>query len=190
MPVTTTQILDDVIALTSRQDRRTLALSLLNTAVRELASRDFPKGILETTLNIASDDLSTSVSISALIRFRRFAYIRIAGTCVQLTKENAASMMGGGCLRQNAYWVAGDLLYYSLGQYAPALEVGYYTYPDVLTETAPANTNWYLDHFQSAITFRVCSSVFRLIGDDASANAYLAESMQSLKALEDGLLQE
>jgi hypothetical protein len=79
-------------------------------------------------------------------------------------------------MQTDCYFMAGTSMTYILSILDSSLEVGFYQYAPTLS--ADDDTHWMLEMIPWVITERAAAQIFRLIGDDASANYYEKSSME------------
>ena len=70
------------------------------------------------------------------------------------------------------YYIMGTSLKVSLAELASSLDVCYYQYPPVLTETLGNNEHWLLESAWSFIYNRAMARVYASIDDNSNADKY------------------
>lgn len=170
--------LKEILLLTKRPDKEVEALSAINRAILYCTIKgDFPKDLITQTIPVDASLYGATISMSALVRFRRFSYLKPTGRKYYLLPLDADKIFSPtNEVQKNKYNIAGTSLTYTLGELTPSLESSYYSYPitlDKLVNTA----HWMLDDMPYAIIDLAAARIFKSIGDDASAKSYEQSGM-------------
>jgi hypothetical protein len=180
------EAIDEILRITKRPERTIEALSNLNKAIAFFTLKaSFRMDYSETTLTLDPDsygqilDLSDpAISAPDIVRFRKVAWIRPTSRRYYLKEIDPGQILTpGGSVQTDRFYVAGSSLTITLSQLDDTLEMGYFSYAQILDATVN-NTHWMLDMMPWAITERASSQTFKSIGDDTSATFYEKSSME------------
>jgi len=177
-----------VLDITKRPDKTADTERAVNAALSFFCLKDsFAQDLIEQTLAIDPSKFGDTISLASLTRFRRFKYIKVTGVLGYLQPIGADKVFtGGSVMQKNCYYVAGTNLTYILPAQASSLEVGYYTYPSILSGN---NTHWMLDMFPNIIINRAAANIFKSIGDDNSFKIHNSLAMEEFLVLQGDLNQ-
>lgn len=172
-----------VLDNTGRPDKVVAAKAAINSAISLCCLKaNFARDLIEvTTTNVTSSLYNGAIDLTAYPRFRKIKYIRptsLARYLVHRTPEQIINITG--TVNTNSYWIAGTNLNWVTTVLTPTFEVGYYIYPDTLS--LDAGTHWTLDMLPMAIVDLATARLFRIIGDNASANIFEASAEVLYKA--------
>lgn len=167
------EALAEVIRITARPDKVVDATRYLNQAISYCVLKgNFPKDRVEGSLAINGTLFGDTVSISALVRFRRFTYIKPAGVRFYLTRMEADKIFTPkNQMQVNTYYLSGTNLTYILSTLTTSLEYEYLSYPLVLDDIVNT-THWLLDMIPEAIINLAAAKVFSRIGDEQAARTH------------------
>lgn len=167
------EAITEVTRVTARPDQSIEAASAINRAISYCTMRgEFNNDMIEGSIPIESNLYGNTIPLNSLTRFRRFKYVKPTGVRYYLSSIGSDKVFTPqGVTQKNVYYVAGGNLTYILAALSTQLEVGYYTYPQVL-DTVTNTTHWMLDSMPYVIIELAAAQVFRAIGDDSSAQQY------------------
>jgi hypothetical protein len=181
-----TEAVAEVVSITKRADKATEILSNINKAIAFWTLKaNFRKDYAETTLTLDPDtygqtlDLSDlAISTPDIVRFRKIAWLRPTSRRYYLKEIDPGQILTpGGQVQTNRFYMAGSNLTVTLSNLDATLEMGYFSYAQMLDLTTNTS-HWMLDMIPWAVTERAASQTFKSIGDDASATFYAASSME------------
>jgi len=174
-----TEVKTEILRMVARPEKSVEAIAAINKVLSFLTLKgEFPQDIIETTLTISSTLSAATIPLTALIRFRRFIYIKPTGARYYLTPIGADQVFTvGGKMQQNRYYIAGTNLTYTLSALNSSLEIAYLQASPVLTEVTGNDTHWMLVNMPYAIIDLAVAKLYRQIGDDASADRYEISGM-------------
>ena len=163
-----TEVVNEVITTTKRP-------TLINTIRRKVNGAinfysldcDFSRDLYEQLVSIDAAEYTQSVALSTLTRFRKFKYIKRAGTNRHLKLLSDCELFST-CDKRGRYYIAGSVVNLYMDTLASSLDVGFYQYPPVLTDAVTNRTHWMLDVNPFMIIERACADIFRDIGDEKS----------------------
>jgi hypothetical protein len=175
--MTLTEAIEEVISITKRADKRTEIISNINKAILYFTLKaSFAKDLVETSIPFSATDYAQSIDLTALAvpltRFRKWKYLRPTSRRYYLNFRDPTQVVGpNGVVQTDTFYMAGDTLIVALSQLDSTCEVGYYTYPAILSE-AGVTAHWMLTMCPWMVTERAASQTFKSIGDDVSATFY------------------
>lgn len=171
----TTEAIASVQTSTQRPDKDAEALEMINEAISVCTLRtDFSFDLVEDTLAIDATEYAQVVDISSLTRFRKFEYLRPTSRVRFLVPTDAQRLYSpAGSVQKDRYVIAGTNLTVVLSQLDSSLEIGYFRYAPILTESSGNNTHWMLDRMPFTIVNYAKARIFESIGDDASAKRFM-----------------
>ncbi len=175
------EAIEEVVGITKRPDKETEIASQLNKALAFYTLKaNFAQDLVEVSLAIDSEEYGQSIDLADfedVVRFRKFKFIRPLAQRYYLKPIDPEHVLTpGGQIQKDRYYVAGNIVTFTLSALDTSLEVGYYQYAPILTEAEDNNTHWMLDKMPWAITERAAAQIFKMIGDDASSRFYDASS--------------
>jgi hypothetical protein len=163
-----TEIVAEVVRVTKRPDKILDARREVNAAINFYSIDSFfDRDISEITLPISVGEYTQDIPFSDLPRFRKFQYIKRAGTLNYLSTLDKVKLFIRGCDIVDKYYITGPAVRISMKATAAALDIGYWQYPPILTDAAPEF--WQLEGNWPAVLDRAMAKVFANIGDDASS---------------------
>lgn len=167
------QVVQAVLDITKRPDKLADTERAVNASLSFFCLKEkFQQDLIEASIPISPSIYGATIPLSTLTRFRHFKYIKTPGSLSYLNRLGSDKIFTpGGIMQKNCYYVAGTNLTYILSTLAKSLEVGYYTYPAILSGT---QTHWLLDMIPQAVIDHAASKIFQLIGDDSSMKLHLA----------------
>lgn len=171
----TTEAIAEVRSSTKRPDKDTEALSAINQAISTCTMRDnWARDLVEDSITIDGTEYAQVIDISTLTtRFRKWKYLRPTSQRQFLVRADPTQIYSpSGSIQRNRYVQAGDNLTIVLANLDDSLEVGYYQYAPVLTESEGNNEHWMLDLMPYVIINFAKAAIFESIGDDASAKKF------------------
>lgn len=169
----------EVLRITKRPDKGVEAGAAINKAIFYCSLKgDFPRDTVEGSIAISPTSYGATIPIAALLRFRRFLYVKPTAVKYYLSMlEGSKIFTPKNQLQPDVYYTAGTNLTYTLSALAPALEVAYLTYPQAV-DAATNPTHWMLDAMPYAIVDLAAARVFQSIGDETSARVYEASGTE------------
>lgn len=177
-----TSVVEAVISLTKRPDKRTETERAVNSALSFFCLKEsFPQDMIEATLSIDPTLYGDTISIASLARLRKFAYVKPTGLKGYMMETSPEHLFTpGGLVQLNRYYRAGTFLTYTLRTLTNSLEVGYYVYPATLTGN---DTHWMLDMEPHAVIDKAAATIFKSTGDDKSFQIHEALATQMYDVL-------
>lgn len=184
------EISNNVIEITARPDKVGAIAVAINRAVHYATIiGNFHQDLVETSIPINPTLYADTISLAALVRFRRFKYVKPTGVKYYLTPLAPEYIFTPQrTIQPNKYYLSGTSMTYTLSTLCSQLEVGYYTYPPVLDSTTN-NHYWLLDACPYAIIDLAAAKIFADIGDEASAKRHEIDGMQMLLAFRGDVVQ-
>ena len=186
-----TQVVNEVLTITARPDRLTEIQSAVNGVLAKLILKtNFYKDLVEISVPVDANLYGDTVDLSTHVtRFRKIKYVKPAGVLCYLTPLPADKVFTpGGHVQRDVYYMAGLAMTYVLKEQTSSLEIGYYQYAPVLSDSSP--DHWFLEMLPWTIIDLAAARIFRSIGDEGSANAYERSGMDlyltAYKDFEDG----
>lgn len=179
--MTLTEAIEEVISITKRADKRAEITSNINKAILFFTLKaSFAKDLIETSIPFDSDAYAQSIDLTTLVspltRFRKWKYLRPTTRNYFLKFRDPLQIVGpNGNVQTDVFYMSGDTLIATLSQLDATCQVGYYTYPPILSE-AGVTAHWMLTMVPWMVTERAASMTFKSIGDDVSAKFYEASS--------------
>ena len=179
--MTLTEAIDEVISITKRADKRAEITSNINKAILYFTLKsNFAKDLVETSIPFDADEYAQNIDLTGLAvpltRFRKWKYLRPTSRSYFLSYRDPLHVVGpNGNVQTDVFYMSGDTLIAALSQLDATCEVGYYTYPPILSE-AGVTAHWMLTMVPWMVTERAASMTFKSIGDDNSARFYEASS--------------
>jgi len=166
-----------VQGIVARPDKVTEIEMAINTAISYCTLKgSFRNDLVEASISIDATLYGDTISLASLTRFRRFTYVKPTAVRYYMQPIGEDKIFTPkNQMQPNVYYIAGTSLTYTLSALATALEVGYLTYPAVLSGT---NTHWMLDIMPYAIIDLAAAYIFSSIGDDASARTHEGRGME------------
>lgn len=131
---------------------------------------------LEQTVVLDPLQYTQSFSKADLTRFRKFRFLKRGGTRSFLSLATPLEM-SKGCTGDK-YYEAGTNVNVSLSKLSATLDVGYYSYPAVLTSVPTNGAHWMLDMFPYMIIERAAAKVFEKMGDEKSMATYFSSARE------------
>jgi hypothetical protein len=178
-----TQAVSEVVDIIKRPD-------LINKARREVNSaisfytldNEFKRDYKEQAITLDGQEYTQQFLLSVMTRFRKFHYLKRGGTKKYLSLFSDAEMKAG-CTDRDKYYIAGTAVNISLAALAATLDVGYFMYPPVLTDSSLNRDHWLLEVAPYLIIDRAAAVTFRNIGDEKSMQAYAASAKEAYLAM-------
>jgi hypothetical protein len=166
-----TEAVAEVLSIVKRPDKIVDIRREVNAACNHFSADGcYEFDLHEQTLTLDPLEYSQAVAVSEMTRFRRFWYVKRAGTKQYLRKLDVAKLGRTDCDMRDRYYIVGTNLNINMTALAAALDVGFFRYPPLLTDAAP--TYWMLDHGPYMVIDRAAAKIFANIGDDASARRH------------------
>jgi hypothetical protein len=163
-----------VVDITARPDKVTAIKRAINFRIGLLSSiGDFKQDLAELDVDTASLGTSFTLQLSAFVRFRKFKYLRPSNRPAYITPIEPDNIFTKTvCDPRDRYYIAGNQVRVNMAAGSPVLQVGWYQYPEELTSDTA--TNWLLTAAPYAIIDGAAATIFKEIGDDASAQRHEA----------------
>lgn len=176
-----TEAVAEVLRIVKRPDKVTDIRREVNAAVNFFSvDSDFPRDLQEILQPITASEYTQAIALSTFTRFRKFRYIKRAGTREFLRRLNDSDLFDTKCDLRDRYYIAGTNVNISMTKLASNLDIGWYQYPPVLTDAAP--NYWMLEGNWNAVVNKAASVIFANIGEDSSARTHLAMATQAYGA--------
>lgn len=176
-------VVTEVMSIVKRPDKMAEVRSAVNATLQYCTTReDFARDLVEITVPIDPAAYAQSLSLSLFPRFRKFRYLKPSNRNLYIEplspdKIFVKSACNGKQVEQlDKYYVSGASVVFKLCQTAPNVLAGYYQYPPAMQA---AETYWMLDVMPFVIIEGAIAKAFRLLGDDASADRYQGQFLQS-----------
>lgn len=180
--MTFTEIVAEVIRITKRQDKIADARREINAALSHFVTdSQFARDRYEQTLSINAGEYTQSIALASLPRYRKMWYMKQAGTRNFLTRMEPSDLFKKGCDLRNKWYVVGESINISMSTAASALDIGYYRYPQTLTDSS--GSHWMTEAAPHMLIDRAASKIFTNIGDDASAARHEAFAVAAYTSL-------
>lgn len=176
-----TEVVAEVLRIVKRPDKITDIRREVNAAINHFSvDSDFPRDLQEVLQAITATEYTQAIALSTFTRFRKFRYIKRAGTREFLKRLNDTDLFDTRCDLRDRYYIAGTNVNISMTKTAASLDIGYYQYPPVLTDASP--NYWMLEGNWNAVVNKAASVIFANIGDDSSARTHNAFAVQAYMA--------
>lgn len=173
-----TDIVSSIIQTTKRPDKINDIRREVNAAVLWFSTEhDYTRDVQEVQYPLPIPGTQTIVSISDVLpRFRKIAYIKIAGT-LHYIKELDTIVPSKSCDLRDKWYIAGNSINVNMSRSATHLDIAFYAYPPVLSDASP--DYWLLDGNWHAITERALSTILNDIGDVQAARTAEAKAKEA-----------
>lgn len=173
-----TDIVSSIIQATKRPDKINDIRREVNAAVLWFSTEhDYSRDVEEVQYPLPIPGAQTVISIGTVLpRFRKIAYIKIAGT-LHYIKELDSIVPSKTCDLRDKWYLAGNSINVNMSKSATALDIAYYAYPPHLTDASP--NYWMLDGNWQAILERALSTILNDIGDAAAARNSEAKAKEA-----------
>lgn len=172
--------LTEVMTTVKRPDKINVARRKLNAAISFYSlDNEFQRDYAEITIPVTPTAYSQAIAISSLERFRKEKYIKPTGTKCYLTPVATADILKHNDLC-NKYYIIGDLININLQVLTPNMDIGFFKYPPILTESSPSY--WLLEVAPFMIIDRAIGEIMRDIGDERSMQAHMASAREAYLA--------
>lgn len=157
-----TEIVAELNTLIKRPDRLADIRREVNSAINFFCcDMNATRDVVETQQVLVATEYSQSFALSAFTRFRKFQYLKRAGTREFLAPLEGRKMFTSDCNNADKYYIAGTTVNINMTKLAASLDVGYYQYPPILTDSSP--DFWLLDAAWPAVFDRVAAKIFNAI---------------------------
>lgn len=164
--MTFNEVADAVMLKIRRPEKTGLIHKEINAAINFFCSDlNATRDVEELLLSIDAAEYTQAIPLSSLPRYRKMQYIRRSGTRSYLKYLSPKRMFETNCDMRDRWYLAGSSIKIAMVELAPALDIGYYTYPPILTTVSGNNEHWMLDQAWPIIVDRVAAKVFADIGD-------------------------
>lgn len=162
------EVEQEVLNIVKRPDKIGLIRTAINRAVRHFSmGTNFAQDMSEDLVSIDPNQYAHALDLGTLTRFRTFAYIRPSNRNCYVTQCDPGAIFQKGKEQLDKYYIAGTQANLKLAVLASSLQVGWFKYPPVLN--AGSSAYWMLDVCPYMVIDKAAASVFKEIGDDASA---------------------
>ena len=166
-----TEVVAALNALIKRPDRIPDIRREVNAAINFFSTDiNATRDVVEVAHAINSTEYTQSILLSSFPRFRKFQFIKRAGTFEFLKPLDSRKMLSSNCDRADKYYIVGSSVNISMTKLATHLDVGYYHYAPILTDASPHF--WLLSAAWPVIFDRAAAKVFASIGDDAESRRH------------------
>jgi len=170
-----TAVVNEVIAITKRPDKISDIRREVNKAVNFFCiGADFAFDLEEESYAISPAAYAGNIDLTTLTRFRKFAYIRPTDRKKYVAHLTPDKVFAQGKEAVDVYYIAGTQANFKVCHEVSSFYIGYFKYPAVLTDDAP--DFWLLDLSPYMVIDKAAASIFRNIGDDASATRHDKEA--------------
>lgn len=167
------EIVAAILSILKRPDRIGDVRREVNAALNFFASDlNSTRDVQEVLQAITATEYTQALALTLFPRFRKFQYIRRAGTKEYLTIIEAKKLLTRDCETADKYYIAGNSLKISMTKLASNLDIGYYQYPPVLTDSLVNNSHWLLDAAWPVIYDRALGKMLGSIGDSTAASRH------------------
>ena len=159
-----TQVVAELNSLIKRPDRLSDIRREVNAAINFFANDiNATRDVVEVAHAINATEYSQAILLSAFTRFRKFQFIKRAGTLEFLKPLDSRKMLSKDCDRADRFYIAGSSVNISMTKLATHLDIGYYHYAPVLTDAFPHY--WLLAEAWPVVFDRAAAKIFAAIGD-------------------------
>ncbi len=167
-----TEVLAEILAITKRPDKVNAIRLKINSAISFYSlDNEFAQDFREEIVAIDPLEYTQAIALSTLTRPRKIKYIKRTGTNRHLTKLSDGELFKD-CAHVDKWYIVGTDINIYTSVLCAGMDVGYYQYPPILTGTGLLNSYWLLDVAPWMIIDRVCSEIFRDIGEDKSSASH------------------
>lgn len=169
--MTFTEVVQGIHSIVKRPDRIVDIQREVNAAVNFFSSDlNATRDIQEVLTTIVATEYTQAIALTEFPRWRKFTYIKRAGTREFLRFLPMKKLYTKDCAYEDTYYVAANSLKISMTKLASGLDIGYYEYPDILTDASP--NHWLLDAAWPVIRDRAMGKILGAIGDSTAAQRY------------------
>lgn len=183
-----TQAVAEVVDTVKRPDLIGRARREVNAAINFFClDSEFPQDYAEQSIVLDPQAYTQAFSLTDLTRFRKFQYIKLGGTRKYLKVVSDEEALKG-CALSGRYYVAGTAVNVYLPSLSATLDVGYYMYPEMLTDDLASRDHWMLQVSPYMIIERACGALFRHIGDERAMSTCMAAAREYYLAMRKDLL--
>ena len=166
-----TEVVNEILTRTKRPDKLADIRREVNSAVSIFcADVEAAEDLVESTQAIVSTEYSQALALSLFPRWRKFLYMKYAGSRRYILKLDTKKMFTSDCKMADRYYVVGTNVNINLGTLASNLDIGYYAYPPTLTDATP--NHWLLDRAWNCVFDRAVAKIYADIGDAPSADRH------------------
>jgi len=178
------QAVTEVVSTIKRPDKIVEVRREINAAISFYClDNTFAADYNEQAITIDATQYTQAFAKSLMTRFRKFRFIKIAGTTCFLSPMSEVEILKG--CTGNKYYEIGTNVNISLSTLASSLDVGFYSYPPILSGP---DTFWLLDLQPYMVIDRACATMFRSIGDEKSMAAFAASARDHYMAARKDLI--
>lgn len=166
-----TEVVAAILALVKRPDKLNDIRREVNAAIN-FFSKDINavRDVVELQHAIVATEYTQAILLSAFPRFRKFQYLKRAGTLEYLKPLDSRKMLTASCDRADRWYIAGSSVNISMTKLATHLDVGYYQYPPILTDASP--DYWMLSECWPVIFDRAIAKIYATIDADSEARRH------------------
>jgi len=166
-----TEIVNEILGRTRRPDKLSSIRREVNSAVLFFSlDMDATRDVTEALYSVVANEYSQALPLSTWPRFRKFQYMKYPNTRNYIVEINAKKLYTEECKTADRYYVAGDNVNINLSTLTSQLDIGYYSYPPVLTDASP--NYWLLDRAWNVVFDRACAKVYAEIDDDKASRMH------------------
>lgn len=165
-----TQVVDAVVDITKRPDKRTAIEREVNSAINFCTIEgNFARDIIEDVYSIDPSQYAQSLPLTTFTRWRKFAYIKMPTAKHYIDPVDPSKLFEKNQERKDVYYVVGDGIKFRLCRLSSSLYIGHFTYPPVLTDANP--NYWLLDVSPYMIIAKAAQAIFSEVGNSTEASA-------------------
>lgn len=158
----------EVLGITKRIDKINDIRRELNAAITFFCSdNEFDRDVAQANVAIDAAEYTQAVALSTFTRFRKIKYIKQGGSRQALTQTNFNDLVRG-CIPDYAYYIVGSDLNIKMRSLCATLDVSWFQFPPILTESGADQSFWILDIQPYMVIDRAAANIFKDIGDGAS----------------------
>lgn len=177
-----TEVVNEVRLILKRPELDNQIKRQVNAAISLFCfDTDFARDFAESSIALDGAEYSQAFAISALTRFRKFVYLKRGGTSKYLSRLGITEMAKGCADRGDKFYEVGTNVNIYLKQYANTLDVGYMTYPPLLTGATDANTFWLIEMAPYMVIDKAAALLFQQIGDEMSMRTHNSQAAETYR---------
>lgn len=175
------EIVSAVTEITKRPDKVLDIRREVNSAISHFCTDvSFEEDRNELSVALDPTLYIQDVAMTNFPRYRKFWYIKLAGTKHYLTKLNERDLGKTDCDMKDKYYVSGTNLRLSASALAANIEVGYYLVPPRLSGVEEF---WLIDKHPDMVIDRTAAKIFASLGDGDSARLHEGYAVAAFKAI-------
>lgn len=172
----------EVMDSIKRPDKINVVRRKLNAAISFYSlDNEFARDFQEQTVAVTATVYSQAIALSALTRYRKLKYIKRTGTKNYLSVVSDHDILTK-CDMCDKYYIVGDSININNRDLTANMDLGYYKYPPILTESTNSDSYWLLDVAPFMIIDRAIGEIMRDIGDERSMQTHFQSAKESYMA--------